>query len=87
MRIRLLAIILFSVTLASRAEAQFNVANPAPAENFHVELGLMFWQPTPGIEIQTGGLAAAGIPAVDFVKEFGLAQDGVGPAFLAELIP
>ena len=60
MRIRLLAIILFSVTLATRAEAQFNVPNPAPAENFHVELGLMFWQPTPGIEIQTGGLAAAG---------------------------
>ena len=75
MRIRLLATILFSVTIATRAEAQFNVANPAPAENFHVELGLMFWQPTPGIEIQTGGLAAAGIPAVDFVKEFGLADE------------
>ena len=59
MRIRLLATILFSVTLATRAEAQFNVPNPAPAENYHVELGLMFWEPTPGIEIQTGGLAAA----------------------------
>jgi hypothetical protein len=75
MRIRLLATILVSVTLASRAEAQFNVPNPAPAENFHVEVGLMFWQPTPGIEIQTGGLAAAGIPAVDFVREFGLADE------------
>ena len=32
--------------------------DPAPAENFHVELGLMFWQPTPGIEIQTGEFAA-----------------------------
>jgi hypothetical protein len=75
MRIRLLATILFSVTIATRAEAQFNVANPAPAENFHVEIGLMFWQPTPGIEIQTGGLAVAGIPAVDFVQEFGLADE------------
>ena len=75
MPIRLLAIILFSVTLATRAEAQFRVPSPAPAENFHVELGLMFWQPTPGIEIQTGGLAAAGIPAVDFVREFGLADE------------
>ncbi len=75
MRIPLLAIILFSVTLATRAEAQFSVSNPAPAENFHVELGLMFWQPTPGIEIQTGGLAAAGIPAVDFVREFGLLDE------------
>ena len=74
MRIRLLAIILFNVTLATRAEAQFRVPSPAPAENFHVELGLMFWHPTPGIEIQTGGLAAAGIPAVDFVHEFGLAE-------------
>jgi hypothetical protein len=75
MQIRLLATILFCVTLATRAEAQFDVPNPAPAENFHVELGLMFWQPTPGIEIQTGGLAAAGIPAVDFVREFGLADE------------
>lgn len=75
MRIRLLALLLFSVTLATRAEAQFNVPNPAPAENFHVEVGLMFWQPTPGIEIQTGGLAAAGFPAVDFVREFGLADE------------
>jgi len=74
MRIRLLAMILFSVTMAARAEAQFQVPDPAPAENFHVELGFVFWQPTPGIEIQTGGLAAAGVPGVDFVKEFGLAD-------------
>ena len=74
MRILLAAIVL-SGTIASQAEAQFNVPDPAPAESFHVELGLMFWQPTPGIEIQTGGLAAAGIPGVDFVREFGLLDD------------
>ena len=74
MPIRLLASLLFTVTIAARAEAQFSVPDPAPGENFHVELGLMFWQPTPGIEIQTGGLASAGIPGVDFVHEFGLAD-------------
>ena len=75
MRIRLLATILFTVTIAARAEAQFNVPAPASGENFHVELGLMFWPPTPRIEIQTGGLASAGFPRVDFVKEFGLANE------------
>jgi hypothetical protein len=35
----------------------------------------MFWTPTPGIEIQTSGLAAAGFPKIDFVREFGLADD------------
>jgi hypothetical protein len=75
MRTRLLATLLFSVSIAARAEAQFNVPSPAPAENFHVEVGLMFWQPTPGIEIQTGGLSAAGFPAVDFVREFDLADE------------
>jgi hypothetical protein len=75
MPIRLFATVLFTVVIAARAEAQFNVPDPAPGENFHVELGLMFWTPTPGIEIQTGGLASAGIPGVDFVREFGLADD------------
>jgi hypothetical protein len=75
MRIRLLATILFTVTIAARAEAQFNVPDPATAENFHVELGLMFWPPDPGIEIQTGGLAALGVARVDFVREFQLLDD------------
>ena len=80
MRIRLLATLLFTVMIAARAEAQFNVPDPAPGENFHVELGLMFWTPTPGIEIQTGGLASAGIPGVDFVRERGRKRDGVAAA-------
>ena len=75
MPIRLLATLLFTVMIAAPAEAQFNVPDPAPAENFHVEIGLMFWTPTPGIEIQTGGLADAGMPGVDFVREFGLADE------------
>jgi hypothetical protein len=58
--------------VSARAEAQFRVASPAPGENFHVELGLMFWSPTPEILIQTGSLAALGQPEVDFVQEFGI---------------
>jgi hypothetical protein len=75
MRIRLLSIALVSVLTAARAEAQFNVPDPAPGEQFHVELGLMFWSPTPDIRIQTGGLAAMGVAEVDFVREFELENE------------
>jgi hypothetical protein len=69
---RLVAAALLSLLVSARAEAQFRVAAPAPGEKFHVELGLMFWEPTPGLEIQTGGLAALGQSEVDFVQEFGI---------------
>jgi len=72
MSIRRLAILLFCVLTAARAEAQFNVSKPAAGEQFHVELGLMFWTPTPGIKIQTAGLAALGTAEVDFVQEFAI---------------
>ena len=45
---------------------------PRLGEQFHVELGLMFWQPTPVLQIQTGALAALGQTEVDFVQEFGI---------------
>jgi hypothetical protein len=72
MQIRLVAAVLLGLLLSSRAEAQFRVADPAPGEKFHVELGLMFWSPTPEILIQTGALAALGESEVDFVQEFGI---------------
>jgi hypothetical protein len=75
MQIRLVATLLLSLLLASRADAQFRVADPAPGEQFHVELGLMFWNPTPGLQIQTGGLAALGENEVDFVQEFGIENE------------
>jgi hypothetical protein len=56
----------------SRAEAQFNAPAPAPGEDFHVELGLMLWTPTPELTIQTGALAAIGETEVDLVKEFAI---------------
>jgi hypothetical protein len=76
MYIRVLAGALLSVfLLGSRAEAQFRLPNPASGENFNVELGLMFWSPTPEILIQTGALAALGQPEVDFVQEFGIENE------------
>jgi hypothetical protein len=60
--------------LASRADAQFRVADPAPGESFHVELGLMLWKPSPGIVIGSNSLSALSPGGVDFVQEFAIAD-------------
>jgi len=60
--------------LASRADAQFRVADPAPGESFHVELGMMFWKPGPGIIIGSDSLNAVDPAGVDFVQEFAIAD-------------
>ena len=75
MHIRLVAAVLLSLVLASRADAQFRVEKPAPGEQFHVELGLMFWKPTPVLQLQTGALAALGEGQVDFVREFAIENE------------
>jgi len=72
MRIRFAAGLLVCLLISARAEAQFRVQEGAAGEDFHVELGLMFWTPTPDLQIQTGSLAALGQAPVDFVTEFGL---------------
>jgi hypothetical protein len=74
MRHRVVLLVLLAAC-ATRAEAQFNIANPAPGENFHVELALMWWQPTPGLLIQTDALAVLDETEVDFVGEFGLEKE------------
>jgi hypothetical protein len=73
MRIRfgLLLVCLLAVGIPG-ASAQFRASDPAPAENFKVELGAMLWTPTPVLNIQTGALAAIGESEVDFVKEFAI---------------
>jgi hypothetical protein len=71
MRIRV-GLLLTLLLVAPRAEAQFNAPNPPPGEDFRVEVGLMYWKPTPDIRIQTGALAAIGESEVDFVQEFGV---------------
>ena len=68
MRKRSIVLVLCAfLILAGRAEAQFGVSDPAPGEDFHVELGAMFFKPTPELRIQTGSTI---VGEVDFVEEF-----------------
>ncbi len=71
MRIRLFVLLLL-FGLTARAEAQFSAPDPAPAENFGLELAAMYWSPTPEILIQTGALAQIGENEVDLVQEFAI---------------
>ena len=64
--------LLLTLFASSQAVAQFNVSEPAPGENFNVELGLMFWKPTPGIVIGSDSLRAVSATGVDFVQEFNI---------------
>jgi hypothetical protein len=57
---------------ASQAHAQFRVANPPPGEDYHVEVGLMLWKPTPGIIIGSDSLNVVNPTGVDFVQEFAI---------------
>jgi hypothetical protein len=70
--LRAASLLLLGLLTATPAGAQFNVPDPAPAESFAVELGAMFWSPTPEVLIQTGALAQIGESEVDLVQEFGI---------------
>jgi len=72
MRIRFTLAVCVCVLVSARAEAQFRVVEPGVGEDFHVEAGLMFWTPTPSVQLQTGSLPALGQPSVDLVGEFGI---------------
>lgn len=68
-------VFLLSVFASVPAFAQFNVPAPvAPGEDFKVELGAMFWSPTPELAINTDALDVAGIGEVDFVQEFDILE-------------
>jgi hypothetical protein len=71
---RRLIFVLAALLVASRADAQFNADNRAPGEQYHVELSLRFWSPTPALQLSTGSLANLGVGAIDFVQEFGIAN-------------
>jgi hypothetical protein len=75
MTMRRFFFVLAALLVASRADAQFNADNRAPGEQYHVELSLRFWTPTPQLQLSTGSLASLGVGAVDFVQEFGLANE------------
>jgi hypothetical protein len=74
MKIRIFAsAVLAALLLASRAEAQFSAPpEVVPAEDFTVELGMMFWQPTPDLALTTGDER---IGTVDFVQEFAIGDE------------
>lgn len=64
---------LIAVSMAAvPAEAQFNVPTPPPpGEDYRVEIGLMFWKPTPELTIRSNDLGVIG-NEFDFVQEFGI---------------
>ena len=68
-----------SALFAPRADAQ-----TLPAEDHVVELGVMFWKPSPELIISTPALSGGGVNEVDFVKEFGI-EDKAFPEFRAVL--
>ena len=63
---------------AARVDAQ----NP-PADN-GVELGVMFWRPSPVLVLSTTALSGSGIESVDFVKQFGI-EEQYFPEFRAAI--
>lgn len=71
MTTRLAVLFLFVLLTASRADAQFS-AEPGAGEQYHVEVTLRLWTPTPELSLATDGLNAAGVGPVDFVQEFGI---------------
>src|SRR4030095_13551874 len=75
MQIRLVTVLLLSFLVASRADAQFRVEKPAPGEQFHVALGLVLRDPTPGRQHQHRRRVALGESEWDFVQEFGIEKE------------
>jgi hypothetical protein len=66
-------VFLLSLLASGPAFAQFNAPmQVAPGEDFKVELGAMFWSPTPELAINTDALDVAGVGEVDFIGEFGI---------------
>ena len=55
-----------------------------PAEDHVVELGVMFWKPSPVLILSTDTLVGAGVNEVDFVQEFGI-EDKYFPEFRATI--
>src|SRR5207244_13063190 len=73
MRIRLslcTSVVLVAGFLVPRAEAQFGAARVMPAEDYHVELGAVFWTPAPEVLVSVGSLGVIGSES-DFVNDFG----------------
>jgi hypothetical protein len=66
-------------TLSAPAHAQV-----VAGEDHVVELGVMFWKPSPELTLSTDALSGSSISEVDFVEEFGI-EDKMFPEFRAVL--
>ena len=75
-RIAFSVLCLSSVLSAVPAQAQYAVRGPsstrATGENYHVEIGAYFWNPTPGIQIASESLPGIIGDRIDFVDDLGL---------------
>jgi len=78
------AVFVSMLLIAARAEAQFG-RNVVPAEDYHVELGAVFWTPSPEVLVSVGSLGVIG-SEIDFVNDFGI-QDKTFTEFRATLKP
>jgi hypothetical protein len=74
MRTTITAVLVVCLGLAARVEAQ-DVAKPASnratGENYHVEIGGLFWFPTPEVDITSEALGIIG-SKIDFVSDLGI---------------
>src|SRR5262245_30092026 len=70
---RLTLLTLAACLVAGTADAQFNRADPATGETYHVEIGYGWWNPEPTIEAASEGL---GIPPtlINFVDDLGIVK-------------
>ena len=79
-RLSVVALCFTALTIdARRADAQV-----LPAEDHVVELGVMFWTPSPELTLSTDDLAGSNVDEVDFVQEFGI-EDKMFPEFRATI--
>jgi hypothetical protein len=70
---RLTLLTLAACLVAGTADAQFNRADPATGETYHVEIAYGWWGPEPTISAASEGL---GIPptTIDFVEDLGIVK-------------
>lgn len=76
MRTRVVVVAVFCVTLAAPAFAQYTyraASDRATGENYHVEVGGYFWNPTPEIFIASESFDIIG-SRIDFVGDLGMEQ-------------
>src|SRR2546425_1143931 len=72
MRTRCSVLVLHAWGVGISADSAQTSREIVPGEDFHVELGVLWWRPSPDLMIQTGQLASVGISDFEFASEFGI---------------